>query len=55
MTNKALEKNIDLMKKIIAEKNAKSSCTKETSRPIKSIGEVRKAKRSNNGGGLFDK
>lgn len=55
MKDKTVEKNLELMKKIIAEKKAKSASTKDNSRPIKSIGEVRGAKRSNNGGGLFDK
>ena len=54
MSNKTLDKNLEMMKKLIEAKKEKGSSYKENSRPTKSIGEVRKAKRSNKACGMFD-
>ncbi|WP_164509074.1 hypothetical protein [Clostridium rectalis] len=51
-----LDKNIEMMKKIIEQKKMKSSQQGSNKRAIKSIGGCRKANRSNKKtGGLFDK
>lgn len=50
-----LQKNIEMMKKIIEEKKKKSASKNSTARPTKVMGQSRKAIKSHNGGGLFDK
>lgn len=51
-----VDKNIEIMKKIIEEKKKKSSEQGGSLRPDKTIGKTRKASRSNKKtGGLFDK
>lgn len=49
------EKNIEMMKKIIEAKKAKSAQKGSVGRPEKNLGQSQKAKRSSNGGGFFDK
>ncbi|MCY6369088.1 hypothetical protein [Clostridium ganghwense] len=49
------QKNIEMMKKIIEEKKKKSSNQNNNERPTKAMGQTRKAIRSHNGGGLFDR
>lgn len=49
------EKNIELMKKILEEKNKKSSQHCSLGRPSKSIGKSQKAFRNTKKGGFFDK
>jgi len=48
------EKNIEMMRKIIAQKKKISSEQGSIKRPVKNMGESRKAIRSNKTGGLFD-
>lgn len=50
-----LNKNIELMKKIIEEKKKKSSQQGSIGRPSKNIGESKKANRNKKTGGVFDK
>ena len=51
-----MNKNIEMMKKLIEEKKKKGANTKNTQRAQKSEGSFSKGvKGSNNGGGLFDK
>jgi len=51
-----MNKNIEMMKKIIEEKKKKGNNTKNKLRAQKSMGRASKGvKGSNNGGGLFDK
>lgn len=49
------EKTIELMKKIIEEKNLKNSQQGSIGRPEKCIGRSAKAHRNKKQGGLFDK
>lgn len=49
------EKNIEMMKRILEEKNMKSSQQGSIGRADKSIGKSQKAFRNNKKGGLFDK
>lgn len=49
------DKNIEIMKKIIQEKNEKCSQQGAILRPKKSIGGSRKAKKNIKQGGVFDK
>lgn len=51
-----MNKNMEMMKKIIEEKKKRGMNTKNNMRAQKSMGRVSKGvKGSNNGGGLFDK
>ena len=50
-----MEKNIEMMKKLIEEKKKKGENTKNTMRASKTIGHASNAKRSKKGGGFFDK
>ena len=50
-----MDKNIEMMKKLIEEKKKKGQNTKNNKRAIKTIGHASNAKRSSNGGGFFDK
>ena len=50
-----MDKNIEMMKKLIEEKKKKGSNSKNTMKAQKSIGKVSKGARTGNGGGLFDK
>lgn len=48
--------NIEMMKKLIEQKKAKGSSTKNNNRPSKAIGKgSSKGVKTGNGGGLFDK
>lgn len=49
------EKNIEMMKKLIAEKKQKGSNSKNGKKAEKNIGSTSKGVRIGNGGGLFDK
>lgn len=50
-----MDKNIEMMKKLIEEKKKKGQNTKNNTRAAKTIGHASKARRSNKGGGFFDK
>lgn len=50
-----MNKNIEIMKKLIEEKKSKSTNSNKGIKPQKSIGKVSKGARTGNGGGLFDK
>lgn len=50
-----MNKNMEMMKKIIEEKKKKSANSKNTSKAQKSIGSSSKGVKVGNGGGLFDK
>lgn len=50
-----MDKNIEMMKKLIEEKKLKSSQQSSQLRPNKKIGSSKKAFRNNKTGGLFDK
>ena len=50
-----MNKNLEMMKKIIEEKKKKGSVTKNTMRAQKSMGRSSKGVKTGNGGGLFDK
>lgn len=50
-----MDKNIEMMKKIIEEKKKKGQNVKSNMKAKKSIGSISKGKRNSNGGGLFDK
>lgn len=51
-----MDKNIEMMKKIIEEKKKKGQNTKNNLKAQKSIGSYQKGlKKNNNGGGVFDK
>ncbi|MCI6275681.1 MAG: hypothetical protein MR639_02870 [Clostridium sp.] len=50
-----MDKNIEMMKKLIEEKKKKGQNTKNSKKAQKSIGSASKGKRNGNGGGLFDK
>lgn len=50
-----MEKNLEMMKKLIEEKKKKGQNTKSNLRAQKVIGHSRKGSRQGNGGGLFDK
>ena len=50
-----MNKNIEMMKKLIEEKKNKGKNSKGNIRAKKSIGHVQGGRKSNNGGGLFDK
>ena len=49
------DKNIEMMKKLLDEKKQKSTKQNSKLRPGKSMGETRKAIKSNKQGGQFDK
>lgn len=49
------EKNVEMMKKIIEAKKAKSAKQGAVERPAKTLGQGQKARKNSNGGGLFDK
>ncbi|MDU3723876.1 MAG: hypothetical protein E7G24_11850, partial [Clostridium celatum] len=50
-----MNKNIEIMKKLIEEKKSKGTNSNKGIKPQKSIGKVSKGARTGNGGGLFDK
>ena len=50
-----MNKNMEMMKKLIEEKKNKGKNTKPNVRAQKTIGFVQGGRKSNNGGGLFDK
>lgn len=50
-----MDKNIEMMKKLIEEKKKKGNSFKDNKRAKKSIGKTSKAIRKSNGGGLFDR
>lgn len=50
-----MNKNMEMMKKIIEEKKNKGKNSKSTARAQKTIGFVQCGRKKNNGGGLFDK
>ncbi|HII4514775.1 hypothetical protein [Clostridium perfringens] len=50
-----MNKNMEMMKKLIEEKKNKGKNTKSNVRAQKTIGFVKGGRKSNNGGGLFDK
>ena len=49
-----MNKNIELMKKLIEEKKKKGNA-KNNQRAVKNIGKTSKGIKTGNGGGLFDK
>lgn len=50
-----MNKNIEMMKKLIAEKKNNSPSSKNTNKAQKTIGNSAKGVKINNGGGLFSK
>ncbi|WP_415331929.1 hypothetical protein [Clostridium perfringens] len=50
-----MNKNMEMMKKLIEEKKNKGKNTKSNIIAQKTIGFVQGGRKSNNGGGLFDK
>lgn len=50
-----MNKNMEIMKKLIEEKKNKGKNTKANVRAQKTIGFAQGGRKSNNGGGLFDK
>jgi len=50
-----MNKNMEMMKKIIEEKKKKSANYKNTNKAQKTIGNSSKGVKIGNGGGLFDK
>ena len=50
-----MNKSMEVMKKLIEEKKNKGKNTKANVRAQKTIGFVQGGRKSNNGGGLFDK
>lgn len=50
-----MNKNIEMMKKLIEEKKNKGKINNSNLRAKKSIGTVQGGRKKNNGGGLFDK
>ncbi|WP_244833997.1 hypothetical protein [Clostridium sp. BJN0001] len=50
-----MEKNIEMMKKIIEQKKKKGKNIQGNLKPKKVIGHSRQGSRQGNGGGLFDK
>lgn len=50
-----MNKNIEMMKKLIDEKKKKDVNTKNNIKAQKTIGKASNSIRCNNGGGLFDK
>ena len=50
-----MNKNIEMMKKLIEDKKNKGKNSKSNMRAEKSIGYVQCGRKKNNGGGLFDK
>ncbi|MDZ5254491.1 hypothetical protein [Clostridium sp. LIBA-8841] len=50
-----MNKNMEMMKKLIEEKKNKGKNTKSNMKAQKTIGFVQAGRKKNNGGGLFDK
>ncbi|BDR64835.1 hypothetical protein K144313037_16550 [Clostridium tetani] len=50
-----MDKNMEMMKKLIEQKKKKGDNFKNNKRAEKSIGKISKGGRRSNGGGLFDK
>lgn len=50
-----MNKNMEMMKKLIEEKKKKGVNTKNNAKAQKTIGKASNSIRCNNGGGLFDK
>lgn len=50
-----MNKNMEMMKKLIEEKKNKGKNTKTKTRAEKTIGFAMGGRKNNNGGGLFDK
>ncbi len=50
-----MNKNVEMMKKIIEDKKNQGRNTKNDRKAEKTIGYAKKGRKSGNGGGLFDK
>lgn len=50
-----MNKNVEMMKKLIEEKKKKANSKSANQRATKTIGKASNSIKSNNGGGLFDK